>query len=218
MKKVNVQPLQSKSPKGAEFLNAICSNLSFAGKEAKKILIASWDESDGKTFMAQNIAGNMAVRGKRVVTVSANLRREENNGGKKQGLLQFLSGQCALKDILYPTGDENAFMVPAGGKTEMAVSYLERVEFPGLLDALAEQFDLVLVDTPALGKAIDAAEIAKYCDGAVLVAKYNSTTGANMKKIKKQLNRAGCPILGCVINQVAATGFESKRMLNSIGL
>lgn len=165
-----VQPLQSKSLQSVEFLNAICSNLSFAGKAAKKVMVTSWDEGDGKTFMTERIAANMASRGKRVVTVCANLRKgEEAANGKTRGLVQYLSGQCGMQDILYATEEKNAFTVPAGGKTDQAVSYLERSEFSALLDALAQQFDLVLVDTPAIGKAIDAAEIAQHCDGVVMV-------------------------------------------------
>lgn len=217
MKKAFIRRQRGKDLQGEEFLSTICSNLSFTGEGAKKIMITSWGDGDGKTFMAQRIGRDMGLRGMRVVIVSANLREEEP-ADKKKGLMQYLSGQCGVEDIVYETGTENAFEVPAGGKTEQAIPYLNRGEFSALLDTLAEKYDRVLIDTPAIGQVIDAAEIAKHCDGALLVAKYNDTTAADLKKAKKQLNLAGCPILGCVINQVSDAGIEGRRLLQGIGL
>ena len=218
MKKAVFQLFRGKSLQGAEFLSSICSNLSFTGEGAKKIMVTSWGDGDGKTFMTRRIAREMGLRGKRVVIVFADLRTEPADKKNVKGLLQYLSGQCGPEDIVCETGPENVFEVPSGGKTELAVPYLNRGEFSTLLDALAEKYDLVLVDTPAVGQAIDAAEIARHCDGALLIARYNSTTGADLKKVKKQLSRAGCPILGCVINQVSDSGIEGRRLLRSIGL
>ena len=54
---------------GNEAINTICSNLSFAGKNIKKIVITSCEPNDGKSFVAIHTAINMAKRGKRVVLV-----------------------------------------------------------------------------------------------------------------------------------------------------
>lgn len=221
MKKANVQHPEMNRLQSEEFVNAVCSNLSFAAKGSKKILITSSTEEEGKTFMTVRIAKNMAARGKRVVMVMADLRKQAEQsaqGKKQQGLMQYLSGKCAAEDILYPTETENAFVVPAGGVSEMAVPLLERKELAELLDRLAQQFDLVLIDTPAIGTFIDAAEIAPHCDGILLVVRYDSTSGANVKKARKQMERTGCPILGCVLNQVVPDRIESKKMLREISL
>ena len=41
--------------------------------------------------------------------------------------------------------------------------------FGTLLGAVREHYDYIIVDTPPIGSIIDAAIVAKQCDGAVLV-------------------------------------------------
>ena len=60
---------------GTEALNAICSNLSFAGRNLRKILLTSATEGEGKSFLTMQIAQNLAKRGKSVCVVDADLRR-----------------------------------------------------------------------------------------------------------------------------------------------
>ena len=38
-----------------------------------------------------------------------------------------------------------------------------------LIEQLAEQFDVVLIDTPPVGILADAVALAKFCDGTLLV-------------------------------------------------
>ena len=49
---------------GSEAFNTICSNLTFAGKNIKKIVVTSCEPNDGKSFVAVQTAINMAKRGK----------------------------------------------------------------------------------------------------------------------------------------------------------
>ena len=99
---------------GAEALNTICSNLSFSGKNVKKIVITSCEPNDGKSFAAIQIAVNMAQRGKRVLLVDADLRLSVMNAhygiqltGAGLGLAHYLSGQCQLDDAMYETSIAN---------------------------------------------------------------------------------------------------------------
>ena len=66
MKKAEIHNLKAMDYTGTEALNTICSNLSFAGKNLKKIVFTSCSASDGKSFMTIQIAMNLAKRGRRV--------------------------------------------------------------------------------------------------------------------------------------------------------
>ena len=51
-------------------------------------------------------------------------------------------------------------------------SSVSDAEFDQLMESVTGEFDLVVVDTPPLGAVVDAAEIARRCDGSMLVLEY----------------------------------------------
>ena len=72
-----------------------------------------------------------------------------------------------------------------------------------LVQALRKVYDYIIIDSPPLGSAdIDAALIAKKCDGALMVIEDNKTGRKLAKKVKEQLMLSQCPILGAVLNKV----------------
>ena len=74
--------------------------------------------------------------------------------------------------------------------------------FARMLAALRESCDYILIDSPPLGSVIDAAIIAKECDGAILVIESGWNSRRFELGVKDQLEKAGCPILGAVLNKV----------------
>jgi Mrp family chromosome partitioning ATPase len=71
--------------------------------------------------------------------------------------------------------------------------------------------DYVIVDVPPTGVVVDSSEIAKSCDGILLVVDYDNVHGKEFAEIKAQLEQTGCPILGAVLNQVKMNAFMSRR-------
>lgn len=71
MKKAVIRCLTDLDYSGAEALNTICSNLYFAGRDLKKIVMTSCSSCDGKSFMSIHTIRNLAKRGRRVVLVDA---------------------------------------------------------------------------------------------------------------------------------------------------
>ena len=79
---------------------------------------------------------------------------------------------------------------------------LSNKRFQSLIEKAREEYDVVIIDTPPLGSVIDAAVIAKHCDGAVLVIASGAVSYRFARRIKEQIEMTGCPILGCVLNKV----------------
>lgn len=203
---------------GNEALNTICSNLMFAGKNIKKIVITSCEPNDGKSFVAIQASLNMARRGKKVVLVDADLRLSVLNAhygiqlaGQGYGLAHLLSGQCQIDDVVYETNIPNVFYVPIGTDVQAPLSLISTPDFDHLVQTLGEAFDFVVIDAPPVGMVIDAAEIAKSCDGSVLVLEYNKTHRRALQDAKEQMERTGTPILGCVLNKVTMDRLSTKK-------
>ena len=209
---------------GSEAVNTISSNLSFAGKNIRKIVITSCEANDGKTFVAMQVAVNMAARGKRVILVDADLRLSVMNSvynigfaGPGFGLAHFLSGQCTLEQAVHETNLPNVFLLPIGSDVQAPLSLIATPDFAQMMQTLGNSFDLVIVDAPPVGMVIDAAEIAKSCDGSVLVLEYNKTRQRALQDAYQQMVRTGTPVLGCVLNKVAMDRLSTKKYYYKYG-
>ena len=60
----------------------------------------------------------------------------------------------------------------------------------------------MVIDTPPMGNLIDGAIVARHCDGAVLVIESGAISFRLLQKVKAQLEKSGCRILGTVLNKV----------------
>lgn len=220
MNALNISRFPQLGYAGKEAINTLCTNLSFSGEHVRKIMITSCHAAEGKTFISMNVMRTLARYGKQVVLVDADLRRsmvtskyglEFPAGANNPGLAHLLAGMASENDVLYSTGIANAYMVPVGREVSNPLPLLNSPKFRQLLDNLAKDFQYVLVDSPPVGTVIDAAEIAKSCDGTLLVVNYNAVSRQELIESKEQIDQTGCPILGTVLNMTEFDSYLSKR-------
>jgi len=219
MKTVQITKFPELSYAGTEAINTLCTNLTFSGDGIKRIMITSCHASEGKTMISMNVLRTMAKLGKKVVLVDADLRRSviKNKYGlqfqeeKPSGITHLLAGMAEEADTVYQTDIENMFIVPVIKTVNQSLSLLNSDKLKNLLDSLAEYFDYVIVDAPPIGALIDAAQIARNCDGTLLVINYNAVRKKELADACNQLNQTGCPILGTVINQAALGSYLNRK-------
>lgn len=221
MRKATIKRFTAPDYSGTEAINTICTNLSFSGRNCKRIAFTSYMPGAGKTYISVNVLYNLAKRGKRVLLVDADLRRSNivsrlrmETDGEMLGLAHYLAGHCNLDDCIYETNLYGACIMPAGRDITSPMTLIDTPYFGEMLDHLATQFDLVLVDTPPVGEVIDAAEIGRRCDGCVLIVNYNTTRRRELAEAKNQMEQSGCPVLGCVINKVTFDTLSAKKYYN----
>ncbi len=206
---------------GSEAINTICSNLSFAGRDVRKVVLTSCESGDGKSYLSIHIAYNMALRGKKVILVDCDLRKSNlvsryniTTTGEMTGLVHYLAGHNPLDEVVYTTNIANLSLIPTGRDIANPIPLLLSSAFSELLNYLSKIYDLVVVDAPPVGLVIDAAEIARCCDGIILVAKHGQTHRRDLQNAKQQLLQTGTPILGCVLNDVSFEGISAKKYYN----
>ena len=122
--------------------------------------------------------------------------------GEVKGLSHFLSGQVEIKDIILKTQEPNLYVAFAGVVPPNPSELLGNRRFEALLNGARQAYDYVIIDAPPLGSVIDAAVIAKNCDASVLVVASREISYKYARVVKEQLELAGCPILGVVLNKV----------------
>lgn len=206
----------------AEALNTICSSIMFSGKNIRKVLISSSSIGDGKSYTSLNLAISFANRGMRVLLIDTDLRRSKLQSkygikliAKEQyGLAHYLAGYCEMEKMIYQTNVKNLYLIPIGKTLSNSIPLISSASFRDMLNALQNSYDLILLDTPPVGLIVDAVEMAKYCDGAVLVASYNETHRRELAYAKRQIEMSGCNILGCIINKVDFDSLAAKKYYN----
>ena len=202
-----------------EALNTLCTNLSYCGDDIRTVLFTSRYEQEGKSSIAINVMRTLAGFGKRVVLVDADLRcstlarryRFAFTHRDAAGLAQYLAGMCELDDAIYETNLPNAYIVPAGREVLSSLQLLTSPRYREMMEILRDNFDVILVDTPPAGVIVDAVEIAKYCDGAIIVVAYNQGRKQDIGEVASNITKTGCRVLGAVMNGVDLGAFQNRK-------
>ncbi len=190
-----------------ESIKTLRTNIQFTGVDVKTIVFTSCYPNEGKSDITFQLAMEIGKTGKRVLLIDADIRKSSfltryGVTQKTEGLSQFLSGQTGGDRIVYKTNFENVDMIFAGPVAPNPSELLEQEAFSRLVRMMREQYDYVLIDTPPIGSLIDAAVVAKQCDGAVLVIESELVSYKVALRAKEQLAMSGCRILGAVLNKV----------------
>ncbi len=194
-----------------EAFKMLRTNIDFTGSDLKVICITSCTPSEGKSNISFEVAKSYAQCGKKVLLVDADLRksvmRQRHKRGKvRLGLVNYLAGQCEFEEALCETDEKNLYMIFSGPVPPNPSELLGGRKFTEMIQNARKEYDMVIVDTPPLGSVIDAAVVSKCCDGAVIVIAAGNVSYRFARKVKEQMDVAGCRILGCVLNKVDLSG------------
>lgn len=191
-----------------EAYKALRTNLKFCGSDKKVIGITSCQPSEGKSTVSLNLAKSLADSGEKVVLVECDLRkpvligRTNVSGGDIKGLTYFLSQQASLNDVICSTNIDNLQIIYAGPIAPNPAELLGSKYFKAGIEALRKVFDYIIIDTPPLGAVIDSAIISQNCDGMAIVLESGKDSYRFVRDVKEQLDKAGVPILGIILNKV----------------
>lgn len=210
MESIILNNLKEHSHTMKESLRALKTNLQFSGDDIKTILITSSVPNEGKSTVTMDLARSLTESGKTVLVIDTDMRksvlvgrlRAKAHSGEVAGLSHYLSGQKKMDDVLYATNNKRLFMVFAGPSVPNPTEILEKKYFGILMEFARSHFDYVLIDCAPIAAAIDAAVVAKHCDGAILVISQGAASSRLIASVKKQLEASGVPILGAVLNKV----------------
>lgn len=198
-----------------EAVNRLRVNMSFLGEDIKKIMIISTMPDEGKSFVAIQLWRQMAAAGVDSILLDADMRKsvmadkyamERTDGGKILGSSYYLANDIPIEKAILKTQYEHGDVMPNSDNVVNPSILLESQKFASTLEQLADRYRYVFVDAPPLNLVSDGERIGSLCDGAVLVVRGNATPKNIVRNSVRQLERAGCPLLGVVLNRVKGSG------------
>lgn len=190
-----------------EAFKSLRTNIEFCGQDKKVIALTSSIPGEGKSSVTFNLAKSLAEDNKKVIIIDADLRKSVLVGrykvsGVKKGLTHYLSGQSEIEEVLCTTNVKNLDMIFSGHSTPRPSELLGGDLFKELIQKFRKTYDYVIIDTPPLGSVIDAAVVSKVVDGAVIVIEASKISYKMTQKVKAQLDKAGCEVLGAILNKM----------------
>lgn len=173
--------------------------------DARILSIVGAHRHEGRSVLAANLAVMFASIGKRTLLIDADLRnpRQHRLFGfrNRRGLSNILANHDTT-DIIEHVGDlKDLFVLPAGAIPPSPQELVGRSVFVLLLGELSKQFDVVLIDTPAMEEYSDAHVISATAGTALLVARDNVSHVATLQAITANFAQSGVNLLGAVINR-----------------
>ena len=180
-------------------LLAKCANGKFS------YIVTSAEAGEGKTVTSLNLAVILAEQAeRRTVIVDGDMRRARVakliHGAPGPGLADLLRGEAKLKDAIQPTAYPNLFSIPATRTDQHEIGeLLGRMEREAVFADLRRRFDYVIVDTPPINVASDAAILGQSAGEALLVVRMNKTRQESVERAIRLLRAANVDLAGMIL-------------------
>jgi len=192
-----------------EAYRVLRTNLQFAavGRPLRVLLVTSASPSEGKSITSANLAIALAQNGRRVILVDCDLRKPRlhrvlnlpNNVGLT---IALVDAEVAPVSLLQECEVPGLRVLTSGPLPPNPAEILGTARMRELLAALAEQADILVVDSPPMLAVADAAILASQVDGVLLVVDAGKTRRGFAQQALLRLQQVQAPVVGVVLNRV----------------
>lgn len=166
---------------------------------ARRILVCSPHQGEGKTYCAANLAIALAAERKlEVLLIDADVVcpaiTERFGIAAERGLMDALADPAIRPESLVVRTDiDGLFVLPAGTASSRDAEYLASARTAEVLNRLTEGAPdrIVIFDTPPALAASPAAELARHVGQALLVVRADETSRAALEDARQLLSACG---------------------------
>lgn len=199
----------------AESFRTLRNNIQFldVGSASRSFVITSSVQGEGKSSVTANLAISLRAAGHRVLLVDADLRRPEVaellglEGAV--GLTDLLTDQAKLDDVIQPWGPDELSVLPAGTVPPNPNELLGSAKMRELVEALHQDYDIILFDAPPLMPVSDATVLGTMASGALLVVGVGRAHKPQLKKAVEALRMMDVRLFGLVPTLLPSRGADS---------
>jgi len=197
----------------SEAIRTLRTNLDFfTSTDSKKVIVISSTVSgEGKSFLAMNLGGILAMSKKRVILLDLDMRKAKDNGhaqvgNPSKGISTILIHRNTLQESIARTSLEGFDFIPSGPHPPNPSELLLNGEFEGLLNQLREQYDYIVIDTPPVGLVTDGIMAMKRADLSIYVVRANYSKKEFLKNLERIVAINKLSNVAVVLNALPSTG------------
>jgi capsular exopolysaccharide synthesis family protein len=190
----------------AEAYRTLRTNLTYIGGERAlaTILVTSPASADDKSILLANLAATFAQAGNKVILVDADLRKPAQhtlwNTANERGLSTMVVQDSAVATPpLVETGVPGLLLLPSGPLPPVPADVLGNQRMADVIGVLKARADYVLLDSPPVLAATDAALLGARVDGVLLAVRAGRTRRDHTARARQALERVHVRLLGAVL-------------------
>nr|WP_302180139.1 CpsD/CapB family tyrosine-protein kinase [Chryseosolibacter indicus] len=163
----------------SEALRSIRTNLDFFNSPSgqKVIAISSTVSGEGKSFVAMNLGGVLALSKKKVILVDLDMRKKKEHPvvtyDSTRGVSTVLIKKHNWQDCISATQLDNFHYIAAGPQPPNPSELLLHEEFSDFISELKNTYDYVILDTPPVGLVTDGIMAMKKADICLYIFRAN---------------------------------------------
>jgi len=176
----------------------------------KTILFTSALPSEGKSTIVANLAIAFAQNGKKTLVIDCDLRIPTQHKilglPNRQGLSDVLNRHAKPDEVIQKTRYNDMYLLTSGSLPANPTELLGASQMKALLDKLVDEYQIIILDAPALLPVADATLLAGVVDGVVLVTRRAFSKEENVREACRQLGEINAHMLGVVINEAEQNG------------
>ncbi|MBD2778486.1 GumC family protein [Iningainema tapete] len=168
------------------------------------MVVTSTISGEGKSVVASHLAAVAAMLSWRTLIIDADLRRPVQhtlfNLPPKPGITDVIDGEKSFQETVQRTDVENLDVLTCGELRSRPSQLLESPAMKSILQEAAQNYDLVIIDTPPLSACADASTLSRLSDGIIMVTRPSFTIKEVLSRAVSELSRNRIPVLGVVVN------------------
>ncbi len=170
------------------------------------VMVTSSLPGEGKTAFAVSLGRSLALAGRRTLLVDADLRRpgvaRQLDAYRIPGLADLLGQHASPDEAVRHDPRTGLDFVAAGARTRDPQRLLGDPRLRGLFATWLAAYDMVLVDTPPVMVAFDAALLADNCGMALYVVEWDRTPRRAVEAGIEHLRGFDVPVAGVVLSKI----------------
>jgi chain length determinant protein tyrosine kinase EpsG len=172
----------------------------------KQLAILGLEHGGGCSYLGANLAIVFSQMGEKTLLIDANLRQPKLhqffNISAGKGLSDLLVGRLEMDKTIHKIPDFiDLSVLPAGTVPPNPQELLAKASFKVLLRELAQEYDIILIDTPNAALYADMKHVVSETKGALLVARKHHTSFRSVQTLQQQLINANVQLIGTVLNE-----------------
>ncbi len=201
----------------SEAFRTLRTTLAFSAHDLNCVAVSSAEPGDGKTTVLANLGVACAQAGKRVLLIDADLRRPgltrllELKG--QSGVANLLTDDRAVAvgapQYVYPTSLPGFDVMPSGTRVADPTGLLASSRFAELLAWAESHYDQVLIDSPPILVASDAAIVGRIAQGFMLVVQPHKNHRRLVIRAVEEVRALGLQLVGIILNRLTSQGGEA---------
>lgn len=197
----------------SEAIRTLRTNLDFftSSETNKIIVISSTVSGEGKSFLAMNLGGILAMSNRKVILLDLDMRKAKEIlharvTDPSKGMSTLLIHKTSLEESITKTDMAGFDYIPSGPHPPNPSELLLSKAFEDLLAELRTRYDYIVIDTPPVGLVTDGIMAMKRADLSIYVVRANYSRKEFLSNLERIVGINKLSHVAVVLNALPTSG------------